>query len=155
MIKAARWGNKLGITEKQFQAFYDKNNINTHTRKEELMKYIDSESWIDSKSKKAVVYALIMNAKNTPYGSVPTFTENSDISLASSGSGGYGYRRSYGRRRGHGGSGGSRKGGEGSYAAWLKKNGATTSTTKSASSLNEAFRKKQLKALQASSGNKQ
>lgn len=152
---AARWGSKLGISEKQFEAFYDKNNINTYTRKEELMKYIDGESWIDSKNKKAVVYALIMNAKNTPYGSVPTFTENSDISLASSGSGGYGYRRSYGRHRGHGGSGGSGKGGEGSYAAWLKKNGATTSTTKPASSLNEAFRKKQLKALQASSGNKQ
>lgn len=155
---AARWGNKLGITEKQFQAFYDKNNINTYTRKEELMKYIDSESWIDSKNKKAVVYALIMNAKNTPYGTVPTFTETTDVSFASNGGGGRGYSRygghGYRRHSRHRGSGGSSKGGEGSYAAWLKKNGASQ-TASSASSLNEAFRKKQLKALQASSGNKQ
>lgn len=155
---AARWGNKLGITEKQFEAFYDKNNINTYTRKEELMKYIDGESWIDSKNKKAVVYALIMNAKNTPYGTVPTFTETTDVSFASSGGGGRGYRRysghGYRRYSRHRGSGGSSKGGEGSYSAWLKKNGVSQ-TASSASSLSEAFRKKQLKALQASSGNKQ
>ena len=155
---AARWGNKLGITEKQFEAFYDKNNINTYTRKEELMKYIDGESWIDSKNKKAVVYALVMNAKNTPYGTVPTFTETTDVSFASSGGGGRGYRRysrhGYMRYSRHRGSGGSSKGGEGSYSAWLKKNGVSQ-TASSKSSLNEAFRKKQLKALQASSGNKQ
>lgn len=158
----ARWANKDGITSKQIHKFIEKHNINQYTKPEEIQKYIDGEKWIDTDRKRSEVYGLTYyhyGGKTNPYGALPAFNIDGDIGLKGS-SGGWGGRgrgrrggwRHHGRR-GHGGGGGSSKKGTGSYQDWLKAQGyASGSTASGQSALTEAFRKKQLKNLKATTG---
>lgn len=166
----ARWGNKDGVTTSKLHKFIKENNINQYTDKEEIQKAIGKASWIKGDRMKAEVFALTYGyfKKNTPYGTLPQFDLDGDIVEGGSSYGGHGRRgwghRGWGhrrRRRRKGGGGGSSSGGEGAYAKWLKANGYTADTTpkktsasssSSKSSLTEAFRKKQLKNLQNSTG---
>lgn len=152
------------VTELKMQYNVDKNSS---LSKEEIIGYIETLSEKQgreiSEAEKACLYRYFYtyNSKKNPYGKIPNFLGGEDTSDGSGGWSSWGRRgRGWGHRR-RGGGGGSGKEGAGSYAAWLKANGYTaeveniaggkkTSTGKS--NLTEAFRKKQLKTLQNSTG---
>lgn len=153
-INCARWANKDGITAEKFNEWYKKNKFNEYTDKDEIVKAINNTSWIDTDRKKAEVYGLAYYyfQKSNAFGSIPAFKMDGDVGVSSGGSG----RRGWGhhRRGHHGGGGGGGRAKVGSYEAWLKSHGygATSTASSTASSLTEAFRKKQLEQLKKTSG---
>ncbi len=141
----------------QFDA--DKNGS---LKKSEIITYIESLG-IKDNTEKACLYQYFgsSNSKN-PYGTIPDWLSAGKTNSSSSGRS-YSKRRSYGHS-GHSGGSSSSGGNKGmTWEQWLKELGldstSSSSTTKTSvsnntadSALTEAYRKRQLKLLQATSG---
>lgn len=151
-MNAGRWATDDGITPQAFESWMKDHGFNKYTDKEEIVDAINKTSWIKGDNMKAEVFALAYGyyQKNTPWGRLPEYKMDGDMELGGSG-GGHGRRR---HRRGHGGGGGSSKIKD--YNKWLKEHTSSgsggSSSKASKSSLTEAFRRQQLKKLQATSG---
>ena len=159
-VSAARWAKEDDVKLTKLHKFITDNKLDSDSSAEDIEKAIKKAKWIDTDRIAAEVYTLVYGkayGSKTPFGNLPSFAIDGDMLSNSYGSGKhYRRRRHRHRRRGHSGSGssgsGSSKGGEGSYAKWLKANGYSTSKSTSGtafkSNLTEAFRKRQLKNLQ-------
>lgn len=154
---------KYNWTDDKFDKFLKDNGLDKATLKEKgideitpamAKKAVDSAN-CKSTAEASALYSLLVTrfVKDNPYGASEPMPVSGDVGIKNNyyAKGGFGYRR-YGR--GHRGwhNYSNKYSQFNNYDIWLKKHGQKSSGSSSKSNLNGAFRQRQLKMLQSTSG---